>query len=98
LFDYLIVYLIVLVNFVVDYLLLLMKLFYNFQLILKGGEKMEILKNFKEKAALDLQRIVFAEGKDERIIKAAEIIEKLFEQRVNQEVEKLKDFVTIIEC
>jgi phosphate acetyltransferase len=37
---------------------------------------MEILKNFKEKAALDLQRIVFAEGKDERIIKAAEIIEK----------------------
>ena len=37
---------------------------------------MEILKNFKEKAALDLQRIVFAEGEDERIIKAAEIIEK----------------------
>jgi hypothetical protein len=31
-------------------------------------------------------------------IDAAEIIEKLFEQRVNQEVEKLKDFVTIIEC
>jgi hypothetical protein len=30
-------------------------------------------------------------------IDAAEMIETLFEQRVDQEVEKLKDFVTIIE-
>jgi len=37
---------------------------------------MELLKNFKEKAASDLQKIVFAEGEDERIIKAAEIIKK----------------------
>jgi len=37
---------------------------------------MEILKEFKEKAASDLQKIVFAEGEDERIIKAAEIIKK----------------------
>jgi phosphate acetyltransferase len=37
---------------------------------------MDILKSFKEKAALDKQKIVFAEGEDERIIKAAEIIEK----------------------
>ena len=37
---------------------------------------MEILKKFKEKAALDLQKIVFAEGEDQRIIKAAEIIAK----------------------
>jgi phosphate acetyltransferase len=36
----------------------------------------ELLKNFKEKAASDLQKIVFAEGEDERIIKAAEIIKK----------------------
>lgn len=35
---------------------------------------MEILTKFKEKAALDMQKIVFAEGEDERIIKAAEII------------------------
>lgn len=37
---------------------------------------MELLKNFKEKAASDLQKIVFAEGEDERIIEAAEIIAK----------------------
>ncbi len=37
---------------------------------------MEILKKFKEKAASDMQKIVFAEGEDKRIIQAAEIIAK----------------------
>ena len=37
---------------------------------------MEILKKFKEKAASDLQKIIFAEGEDERIIQAAEIVAK----------------------
>lgn len=55
-----------------------MKLNYNFQLVfLKiGGEKIEILKKFKEKAASNMQKIVFAEGEDERIIEAAAIIAK----------------------
>lgn len=35
---------------------------------------MEILKEFKKKAAVQLERIVFAEGEDERILKAAEIV------------------------
>src|SRR6056297_3566034 len=37
---------------------------------------MEILKKFKEKAASDVQKIIFAEGEDERIIQAAEIVAK----------------------
>lgn len=36
---------------------------------------MDVIKNFKEKAASDLKTIVFAEGADERIIKAAAKIE-----------------------
>lgn len=36
---------------------------------------MDVLKNFKEKAASDLKKIVFAEGDDERIVKAAARIE-----------------------
>ncbi|ADO76926.1 phosphate acetyltransferase [Halanaerobium praevalens] len=36
---------------------------------------MDILKNFKEKAASDLKTIVFAEGNDERIIRAAAEVE-----------------------
>ncbi|CCU79497.1 Phosphate acetyltransferase [Halanaerobium saccharolyticum subsp. saccharolyticum DSM 6643] len=36
---------------------------------------MDVIKNFKEKAASDLKTIVFAEGEDERIIKAAAKIE-----------------------
>jgi len=36
---------------------------------------MDVIKNFKEKSASDLKTIVFAEGEDERIIKAAAKIE-----------------------
>src|SRR6056297_1397028 len=36
---------------------------------------MDVIKNFKEKAASDLKTIVFAEGEDDRIIKAAAKIE-----------------------
>ena len=35
---------------------------------------MDVLKDFKERAASDLKTIVFAEGDDERIIKAAAAI------------------------
>lgn len=37
---------------------------------------MDVLKNFKEKAAKKKKRIVFPEGNDERIIRAAEQVEK----------------------
>jgi len=37
---------------------------------------MDVLKNFKEKAAADKKRIVFPEGNDERIIRAAQKVEE----------------------
>lgn len=37
---------------------------------------MELLKDFKKKAAAQLEKIVYAEGEDQRILKAAEIVKK----------------------
>jgi len=42
-----------------------------------GGFKMDVLKKFKEKAAVEKKKIVFPEGNDERIIKAAQEVEQL---------------------
>ncbi|MFW5979469.1 MAG: phosphate acetyltransferase [Halanaerobium sp.] len=54
---------------------------------------MDVLKNFKERAASNLQRIVFAEGDDERIIKAAARIsvEKIAEIVVLGKEEAIQD-------
>ncbi len=53
---------------------------------------MDVIKNFKEKAASDLKTIVFAEGEDERIIKAAAEIEaeKIAKIIILAEVESIK--------
>ncbi|MFP4020143.1 MAG: phosphate acyltransferase, partial [Halanaerobium sp.] len=55
---------------------------------------MDVLKDFKERAAADLKTIVFAEGYDERIIKAAAAItsEKIAKIVVLGEREKIYDF------
>ncbi len=54
---------------------------------------MDVLKNFKEKAASKLQTIVFAEGDDERIVKAAAEIEaeKIAEIVILGNLESIKD-------
>ena len=54
---------------------------------------MDVLKNFKERAASNLQKIVFAEGDDERIVKAAAEIEaeKIAEIVILGNLESIKD-------
>jgi phosphate acetyltransferase len=54
---------------------------------------MNVLKNFKERAASDLKTIVFAEGDDERIVKAAAEIEaeKIAEIVILGNLESIKD-------
>ena len=54
---------------------------------------MDVIKNFKEKAASNLKTIVFAEGEDERIIKAAAKIEaeKMAKIIILADAESIKD-------
>ena len=54
---------------------------------------MDVLKNFKERAASKLQKIVFAEGDDERIVKAAAEIEaeKIAEIVILGNLESIKE-------
>lgn len=60
--------------------------------LLEGGDPVEI----------EVSVILEADGASQikcylESIEAAELIEQLFEKRVNEEIEKIKDFVTIIE-
>ena len=54
---------------------------------------MDVLKNFKERAASNLKTIVFAEGDDERIVKAAAKVEaeKIAEIVILGNIESIKD-------